>query len=136
MTQPFHIGFSSKTRCNKLQRQGFSILDADCIIDDTINQFNIPFGQVPGDPSIGTSLWDYIFEPNSEETRLKIETEVRRILNNDTRIQTGSIRLLSSEHTVYVFIEAAIRPTNKIINFSVAFNSLSNRATLNQVETN
>ena len=102
-------------------------------IGDVINQLNIPIGVIPGDPTIGTSIWDYIFDPNTEETRLKIDNEIRRILSQDTRITIGTIKLFSSEHTVYVDIEVAVKPTNKVVNFSVLFDSRINTATVTTI---
>ena len=131
--KPIHIGFSSKTRCSKLNKLGFTLTDVNLIVEDVINQLNIPIGVIPGDPTIGTSIWDYIFDPNTEETRLKIDTELRRVLSLDTRITIGNIKLFSSEHTVYVDIEIAIKPTNKVVNFSVLFDSRINTATVTTI---
>ncbi len=134
--KPQHIGFSSKNRCKKrvdqntLTNSSFTLVDSECVIDDLVNRFNIPFGQVPGDPAVGTNLWDYIFDPNSEETRLKIDTEVKRVISLDPRITVGSIKLFSSEHGVYVKLEIAIKPTNLVSEVSILFDIASNNAIL------
>ena len=43
----------------------FMLVDEQLIIRDFLNSLNIPQGQKVGQPQYGTTLWSFIFEPNS-----------------------------------------------------------------------
>ena len=46
---------------------------------DFINALNIHQGSKPGNPAYGTSLWSFIFEPNTDDIRLALEEEIKRV---------------------------------------------------------
>ena len=47
----------------------FRTIDEELVIQDFINALNIHQGSKPGNPAYGTSLWSFIFEPNTDDVR-------------------------------------------------------------------
>ena len=39
-----------------------------------INALNISQGQLPGKPGYGTTLWSFIFDPNTADVQFELET--------------------------------------------------------------
>lgn len=91
----------------------FRIVDNDLVLQDFINALNIPQGQIPGKPDYGTTIWTYVFEPNTPETINAIEDEIRRIASNEPRLILNSIRAYPEENGILLQAEIAIRPKNQ-----------------------
>jgi hypothetical protein len=69
----------------------FRVVDQDLVLLDFINSLNIPQGQKPGKPEYGTTLWTFIFEPNTLDTQIQLETEVKRVASLDPRLILNSV---------------------------------------------
>ena len=57
----------------------YRLVDQELVIQDFINALNIPQGQLPGKPEVGTTIWSYIFEPNNIDLQFNIENEIKRV---------------------------------------------------------
>lgn len=91
----------------------FRLVDNDIVLQDFINALNIPQGQIPGKPEYGTTIWTYVFEPNTTETINALEDEVRRIASNEPRLILNSVRAYPEENGILIQVEIAIRPKNQ-----------------------
>jgi phage baseplate assembly protein W len=108
----------------------FRMIDEQLVIQDFINALNIPQGQKVGQPGYGTTLWNFIFEPNTADLKRQVENEIRRIGNLDPRMLINSIQVYSREHGILLEVEMAVTPYNQPLVIGVFFNQQSNAATL------
>ena len=58
----------------------FQTVDEQLVIQDFINAMNIQQGQKVGQPGYGTTLWSFVFEPNTYDVQFQLENEIRRIV--------------------------------------------------------
>ena len=102
--------------------------DSDLVIQDFINAMNIQQGTKPGNPSYGTTLWSFIFEPNTVDTRYEIETEIQRIASLDPRLILNSITITDQDTGLLVSIELAVSPFNTPTVLALFFDQASGTA--------
>jgi phage baseplate assembly protein W len=146
---PTYIGFSTQhvenvrtagfargingtvSNTDKVQRSGkkFRTTDEQLVIQDLLNAFNIVQGQKPGKPDYGTTLWGFIFEPNTVDVRKQLEQEIARIAQLDPRIILNSIQTNNMESGILIQLELAISPFNNVTELSVLFDQGSKTAT-------
>lgn len=75
------IGFNTQNQFKK-----FTLVDNELIKRDLLNALQIRQGQLPGRPSYGTTLWDYVFESLDNTTEQGIVSELQRVIAQDPRI--------------------------------------------------
>jgi phage baseplate assembly protein W len=78
---PTFIGFNTINQYKK-----FVLTDFALIKRDLLNYFNIRQGEKVGRPDVGTTMWNLIFEPQTEQTADLIIQEMQRIVGQDPRI--------------------------------------------------
>jgi phage baseplate assembly protein W len=78
---PTFIGFNTINQYKK-----FTLVDFELIKRDLLNYFNIRQGEKVGRPDVGTTMWNLIFEPQTEQTASLIIEEMQRIVGQDPRI--------------------------------------------------
>lgn len=106
----------------------FTGLDEQIVIQDFLNSLNIPQGSKPGNPKYGTTLWNYIFEPNDVATQSAVETEIRRVASLDPRIAVNSIVLYPNELGILVEVEFAVIPFNDVKTLQIVFDQAASKA--------
>lgn len=109
----------------------FRLTDENLVIRNLLNAFNIKQGDKVGQPEYGTTIWSYVFEPNTEETRQAIETEVRRVAGLDPRITLNTVALYEHSNGVLVEIEMAVSPFNNAVQLEFFLNRVT--GTVNQL---
>jgi len=116
---------------DKIQRSGkkFRTTDEELVMQDLLNSFNIVQGQKPGKPEYGTTLWSYIFEPNTVDVRKQLEQEIARVVQMDPRIILNNIQTTSTESGILIEMELAIAPFNNATQMAVLFDQGSKTAT-------
>lgn len=138
---PTYIGFSTKNvnQPRTLTKSGadggignivseprlgkkFRIVDTECVLQDFLNAFNIKQGDKVGQPGYGTTLWNFLFEPNTGDVRQQIENEIRRVASQDPRLQIGTIQLYSQENGVLVEMEISVNPFSNVVQFGFFLN--------------
>jgi phage baseplate assembly protein W len=131
---PIYVGFSTKNVCQvrNISRPGvdggmgnitqeprlgkkFRLVDVQLVIQDFLNSFNIKQGDKVGQPGYGTTIWNYVFEPNTTETRSLIENEIRRVANLDPRITLTTIDVYSRENGILIELEMTVQPFNDTV---------------------
>jgi phage baseplate assembly protein W len=106
----------------------FRTVDYDLVVRDLINSLNIPQGQKPGKPDYGTTIWNYVFEPNNLDTQLAIEQEIRRMAAQDPRLIVNSINAFPQNNGILLEIEYAVSPFNDVQQLSILFDQESYKA--------
>jgi phage baseplate assembly protein W len=125
-TVPTGTDGGSNILAKSLSRKRFKLTDEELVINDFINALNIPQGQKPGKPSYGTTLWSFIFEPNTLDVRQALATEVKRVAQLDPRIELNSLEVYNQDHGILIQLEMAIAPFNDAMTFDLFFDPKTN----------
>jgi phage baseplate assembly protein W len=115
MVQRF-IGFNTQGQYKK-----FTLTDFPLIKRDLLNAFNIRQGQLPGRPSYGTVLWDYLFENQLEELQKSIQQEIQRVAGGDPRIYINDVQTFPQENGILIQVELTVLPSSDAERLSIFF---------------
>jgi phage baseplate assembly protein W len=115
MVQRF-IGFNTQGQYKK-----FTLTDFPLIKRDLLNAFNIRQGQLPGRPSYGTVLWDYLFENQLEELQKSIQQEIQRVAGGDPRIYISDVQTFPQENGILIQVELTVLPSSDAERLSIFF---------------
>jgi phage baseplate assembly protein W len=107
----------------------FRLVDEQLVIRDFINAFNIKQGDKVGQPSYGTTIWSYVFEPSTIDIRQEIESEVRRVASLDPRITMNTIAVYQAENGILIELEMAVSPFNNAVQAQFLLNKFTGLAT-------
>jgi phage baseplate assembly protein W len=110
------IGFNTINQFKK-----FTLTDFELIKRDLLNAFNIRPGQLPGRPAYGTTLWSFVFEPQTQETQTSIQTEVQRVAGGDPRIFVSQVDVYPQENGILLEIQLTVVPTTDAKILSIFF---------------
>ena len=108
----------------------FASVDSPLVIQDFVNALNIRQGEKVGQPGYGTSLWSFVFEPNTADVQFQLENEIRRVASQDPRMILNSVKAYPQENGILLEVELAVTPFNQATLLSVFFNSATNVAVL------
>lgn len=108
----------------------YRLVDQQLVLQDFINALNIPLGQKVGQPGYGTTLWGFVFEPNTADVQFQLENEIKRVASLDPRLILNYVKAFPQENGILLEVELAISPFNEPLTLSVFFNSATNRAVL------
>jgi phage baseplate assembly protein W len=145
-----YLGFSTQNACNPKTtnmlsgsaggpggiRQGiswgnkFSLTDTQLVIQNFVNALNIRLGTKVGQPGYGTRLWDFIFEANNSPTQVEIQNEVRRVANQDPRLQIAELVVYPYDNGILLEMQCAILPFNQPIATKISLSRATQRATI------
>jgi phage baseplate assembly protein W len=103
-------------------------VDSQLVIQDFINALNIPQGQKVGNPAYGTTLWSFVFEPNTADVQFQLENEIRRVASLDPRMILNSVKAYPQENGILIEVELAVTPFNQAQFLNVFFSSQTNTA--------
>jgi phage baseplate assembly protein W len=117
------IGFNTIDQPKK-----FTLTDFELIKRDLLNAFNIRQGQLVGRPGYGTTLWDNLFENQTQETERTIVNEVQRVAGGDPRLFINSIDLFPQQNGILVQIEITVVPSTDAERLAIFFDQESRRA--------
>lgn len=106
----------------------FRLVDSPLVVRDFLNALNIPQGQKVGQPSYGTTIWSFVFEPNTPDTQYKLENEIKRVASLDPRLLLNSVKAFPKENGILLELEVAVAPFNQARLLSVFFSQATNRA--------
>lgn len=106
----------------------YKVTDETLVIQDFINALNIRQGEKVGQPQYGTTLWNFVFEPNTPDVQFSLENEITRVASLDPRIVLNSVRAYPQENGILLEVELAVQPFNQAQLLSVFLNSTTNKA--------
>ena len=87
------------------QYKKFTLVDFELIKRDLLNYFNIRQGEKVGRPDVGTTMWNLLFEPQTEQTASLIIEEMQRIVGQDPRIYLTSAEAYPQVNGILVELE-------------------------------
>lgn len=108
----------------------YRLVDQQLVIRDFINALNIPQGQKPGRPEYGTTLWSFVFEPNTLDTQTQLTDEIRRVASSDPRMILNNVIVYPQDNGILIEVEMAIAPFNDVQRLNVFFDNATNMAVL------
>jgi phage baseplate assembly protein W len=120
---PTFIGYNTQGQFKK-----FTLTDRELVKRDLLNAFNIKPGQLPGRPQYGTSIWDNLFESQSDETERALTAEIQRVAGGDPRLQIVSIDIFPQQNGILLEVELAILPSTDAERLSIFFDLQSRNA--------
>ena len=109
----------------------FALTDAQLVLQDFLNALNIPLGSKVGQPGYGTTLWNFVFDPNTLDVQVAIENEIRRVASLDPRIDINVLKAFPQENGILIELQMSIVPFNNPATVGVFLNQQTNQATLN-----
>jgi phage baseplate assembly protein W len=110
------------------QNKKFTVVDFELIKIDLLNAFNIRQGQLVGRPWYGTTLWDNLFENQTDETLATMEQEIQRVAGGDPRIFISAVEVFPQDNGILVQLELLVVPSNDATRLAIFFDQLSRRA--------
>ena len=108
----------------------FRVVDQELVLQDFVNSLNITQGQLPGKPEVGTTLWTFIFEPNVLDTRLQLESEVRRMAAFDPRLIVNTVSSYPQGNGILIEMELAITLFNDPTQLQIFFDQNTGTASM------
>jgi phage baseplate assembly protein W len=108
----------------------YKLSDVQLVIQDFVNALNIRLGEKVGQPQYGTTLWNFVFEPNTPDIQFALETEIRRVAQQDPRIILDFVRCFPQENGLLMEVQFAVTPFNQASLLSVFFDSSTNTASV------
>jgi len=104
------------------QNKYFTLTDFELIKRDLLNAFNIRQGEVVGLPWYGTTLWDNLFENQTQDTIQAVYNEVQRVAGGDPRIYISSVEVFPQENGLLIQLELTIVPSTTAQRLNIFFN--------------
>jgi len=112
------------------QKKKFSMHDFELVKRDILNSFLIKLGEIPGRPGYGTTIHSIVFE-NLDETGVgELETEIRRVIASDPRVELISLKLYAQDHTILADVELDTRPDHSVEHLFLKFDTNQQSVTM------
>jgi len=108
----------------------FRLTDEQLVIQDLVNALNIRRGEKVGKPSYGTTLWDFVFDPNTSDVQTAIQNEVRRVAGLDPRLTINTILVSPRDNGILIEVQLSISPYNNAGDLALFFDSETNTASV------
>jgi len=108
----------------------FRLTDEQLVIQDFVNALNIRKGEKVGKPNYGTTLWDFVFEPNTIDVVNAIQNEVRRVASLDPRLYINTVSAYTRENGILVAMQLSIQPFNEAGDLAVLFDEQTRTASV------
>lgn len=108
----------------------YKLVDEQLVVQDFVNALNIQQGQKVGQPEYGTTLWSFVFEPNTVDVQIQLENELKRVASLDPRLQLNYVKAFPQENGILIEIQLAVVPFNNAQVLNVFFSNLTNKAVI------
>jgi phage baseplate assembly protein W len=113
---PTFIGFNTIN-----QNKKFTLVDFELIKRDLLNAFNIRQGELVGRPAYGTSIWDFVFENQLQETERALLTEIQRVAGGDPRVFVSNLEIFPQQNGMLLQLEITVVPSTDAQRLAIFF---------------
>lgn len=110
------------------QNKYFTLTDFELIKRDLLNAFNIRAGELVGIPSYGTTLYNNLFENQTQETLATVYDEIQRVAALDPRIVVTSINVYPEQNGLLLELELSVVPSTDAQRLSIFFDQTQRAA--------
>ena len=111
-----YVGFNTINQYKK-----FTLTDFDLIKRDLLNAFNIRQGQLPGRPEYGSAIWDFVFEPQTQQTQNAVIAEIQKVAGGDPRIYVSDLQCYPQENGLLIELQIQVVPSKDAQLLSIFF---------------
>jgi phage baseplate assembly protein W len=111
------------------QNKYFTLIDFELIKRDLLNAFNIRQGELVGLPWYGTSLWNAVFENQTQDTLQSVYDEIQRVAGQDPRIYINDLQVFPQQNGLLVQLLITVVPTTTAQQLSIFFDQTQRVAT-------
>jgi len=118
-----YIGYNTIGQVKK-----FTLTDKELVKRDLLNSIMIREGEMPGRPEVGTNIWSYVFDPNTDDTVRKIKAEIQRLIDADPRIQAEEVNVYAKNHNILIEMNVRILPDVNLEVINLMFDQNTNTA--------
>jgi phage baseplate assembly protein W len=118
-----YIGYNTINQVKK-----FTLTDRELVKRDLLNSIMIREGEMPGRPEVGTNIWSYVFDPNTDDTVRKIKAEIQRLIDADPRIQAEEVNVYAKNHNILIEMNVRILPDVNLEVINLMFDQNTNTA--------
>ena len=118
-----YIGYNTIGQVKK-----FTLTDRELVKRDLLNSIMIREGEMPGRPEVGTNIWSYVFDPNTDDTVRKIKAEIQRLIDADPRIQAEEVNVYAKNHNILIEMNVRILPDVNLEVINLMFDQNTNTA--------
>jgi phage baseplate assembly protein W len=113
----FYKGFSSLDNSSS----NTQLYDFDLIKQDILNHFNTKKGERLMNPTFGSSIWDLLMEPLTEQVRDALKEDINRICTFDPRVYPSQMDLTEYSNGYLLELTLVMKNTNQSINMKLTF---------------
>jgi phage baseplate assembly protein W len=103
------------------QNKYFTLTDFELIKRDLLNAFNIRQGELIGVPSYGTTLWNNLFENQTQDTLNTVYDEIQRVAGGDPRVYISAIEVFPQQNGLLLQLELTVVPSTDAQRLSIFF---------------
>lgn len=114
----YYIGFSTVGESKSRQ---WTHYDSDLVRRDLTNHFHTRIGERAMRSDWGCAIWDWLFEPFSEDLRSRVSTEAIRICESDPRVSVSEVIVEDEPHAITVSISLVYRGIEAFDTFTIEF---------------
>lgn len=120
---PTFIGFSTID-----QNKKFTLVDFDLIKRDLANALNIQQGTLPGRPGYGTTIWQYVFENQTQTTENQMLEELARVVSGDPRLALIDANVYPRDNGILIELQVQVVGSTTAQRLSIFFDQNSSQA--------
>lgn len=110
------------------QYKNYTLTDFDLIKRDLLNAFNIRQGEKVSRPLAGTTMWNLIFEPQTDKTVELVNKEIQRVVGSDPRISVGDLNVYVQDGGILVELQVQTVSNSTAQTLAVFFDQETNTA--------
>jgi phage baseplate assembly protein W len=111
------------------QPKKYTTVDEQLVIQDFMNSMSIKKGDLPGNPSYGTTIWSYVFDQASAPTINNLTDEVKRVASLDPRILLNTVNAYVQENGILIQIEMSVNLLNNALQIGFFLNRTTGTVT-------
>lgn len=104
------------------------LVDSALIRADLINHFNTRPGERLMNPDFGCLVWNYLFDPFTDEVKYAVVENLQEIVKQDPRVVLRSIDIVEYEHGLQVDLDLVYADTDQTEYMRVAFDQRTENA--------
>src|SRR5210317_1802237 len=101
--------------------------DSVLVRSDLINHFNTRQGERLMNPEFGCVIWNYIFDPFTDEVKYAVLENLQEIIESEPRVVLRSLDVVEYEHGLQVELSVAYVDTDQSEDMVIAFDGETGR---------
>lgn len=105
-----------------------SLSDTALIRADLLNHFNTRVGERVMNPTFGCLIWNYLFDPFTDDVKFAVIENLQEIVKQDPRVVLRSLDVAEYEHGLQVNLDLVYVDSDQSENMRIAFDQRTESA--------